>query len=468
MSISRFTADPRLLSRWTTWLKSVPITDPLDQRNAAMLRIVLIFAGIAQPLSTLPSAIGPFAWLQQPTTVALSMIQTAITWFCYVILRRGHLRPATHLFIGASLAFIAWSYVRWGLSLQRAYQLGQVYPVLVGGLLLSRRTLWLCAATLAAIFAVGAWRDLTNVYYDFEYMSTGTMELGGTLFSLFVITLILDRAVSAMRESLGVAVRRGNDLARMRDRMQLEIEEKERSREQVLHAQKLQAVGRLASGVAHDFNHLLALILGYVQVNRESKDVEQLQRAMTGIESAAKRANATLYKLLGFARKDLSRIEVFDAAEAVDDMRPIFAQLFDSNLSIVYDIADEALPISFDRAQFELALLNIATNANQAMPDGGRFYVGVRAVPHSAEVEIELADSGHGMSESVKQRIFEPFFTTKPVGQGTGLGLSTVREMVTANGGSIRVDSTPGAGATFRMRLPLATSTTRLASAERP
>src|SRR5690242_3170021 len=187
-------------ARWASWLKSVPITDPLDHRNAAMLRIVLIFAGIAQPLSTLPSAIGPFAWLQQPTTVALSMLQTAITWFCYGILRRGHLRPATHLFIGASLAFIAWSYVRWGLSLQRAFQLGQVYPVLVGGLLLSRRTLWLCAATLAAIFAVGAWRDLTNVYYDFEFMSTGTMELGGTLFSLFVITLILDRAVSAMRE----------------------------------------------------------------------------------------------------------------------------------------------------------------------------------------------------------------------------------------------------------------------------
>jgi signal transduction histidine kinase len=436
----------------------VPIADPLDRRNAAMLRIVLVFVGIAQPLSTLPGVIGPLAWLQQPTTVAVSLAQTAITWLCYLILRRGHLRTATHLFVAASLAFIGWSYFRWGLSLQRAYQLGQVYPVLVGGLLLSRRALWLCVATLAAIFVVGAWRDLTNIYYDFEFMSTGTMELGGTLFSLFVIALILDRAVSAMRESLAIAVGRGNDLARIRDRMQLEIEEKERSREQMLHAQKMQAVGRLASGIAHDFNHLLALILGLVQVNRGSRDVDQLQRAMGGIESAVKRANAMLYKLLGFARKDLSRVEVFDAAEAVDEMRPVFAQLFGSASRIAYDVAGEALPIAFDRAQFELVLLNVATNAQQAMPDGGHFRVGVRAVPEAAEVEIELADSGHGMSEEVRRRIFEPFFTTKPAGQGTGLGLSTVHDVIRGNGGTIAVDSAPGAGATFRIRLPLATS----------
>ena len=441
-------------ARWTSWLKSVPITDPLDRRNAAMLRVVLIFTGIAQPLSTLPGAIGPLAWLPHSATIALSLTQTAIVWLCYLILRNGHFRAATNLFVVSSLIFIAWAYFRWGTSLQRGGMVGQIYPVLVGGLLLSRRALWLCAATLGMILILGTWRDLTNIYYDFDYMSTGAMELGGTLFSLFVITLVLDRAVSALRESLATAVKRGNDLARIRDRMQLEIEEKERSREQMLHAQKMQAVGRLASGIAHDFNHLLTLILGYTQVNRDNRDVDQLRQAMSGIESAVKRANATVYKLLSFAREDLSRVEVFDAAEAIDEMRPVFTQLFGSSSRIAYELPHEELAISFDRAQFELMLLNIAANANQAMPEHGRFRVTARALPQSELVEIELADNGHGMSEEVKRRIFEPFFTTKPAGQGTGLGLSTALDMVKSNGGTISVDSAPGAGATFRIRLP--------------
>ena len=435
------------------WFQSVPIVDPIDRRNATLLRIVLVFVGIAQPLTALAFLGGLSVSVMDATAIVLAAASTAIVWTCFFILQLGHFRVATRMFVATSLVLLAYGYWHWGFASQMRFQLGQVYPVLVGGLLLSRRALWLCTAAFLFVFFVGAWHDFANMYYEAVAFDRGASDLVQAAVALIVVALILDRAVTALRDSLAIAVKRGSELARVRDRMQLEIEEKERSREQMLHAQKMQAVGRLASGVAHDFNHILTLILGYTQVSRNSRDVDQLRQAMGGIESAVKRANATLYKLLTFARQDLSRTEVFDAVEAVDEMRPVFTQLFGSSSRIVYELADEELAISFDRAQFELMLLNIAANANQAMPEGGRFRVRVGAAPEPEQVEIELADEGHGMSEEIKQRIFEPFFTTKPAGLGTGLGLSTVMDMVKSNGGMISVDSAPGAGATFRILL---------------
>ncbi len=445
------------LSRLRKRFQSIPIVDPIDRRNATLLRVVLVFVGVTQPLSALAFLGGLSVSVTDPTAMALAATSTAIVWACFVILQLGHFRVATRMFVATSLILLAYGYWHWGFASQMRFQLGQVYPVLVGGLLLSRRALWLCTAAFLLVFFAGAWHDFANMYYEAVAFDRGASDLLHAAVALFVIALILDRAVTTLRDSLAIAVKRGSELARIRDRMQLEIEEKERSREQMLHAQKMQAVGRLASGIAHDFNHLLALILGYAQVNRDSKDVDQLRQAMSGIESAAKRANATVYKLLSFAREDLSRVEVFDAVEAIDDMRPVFAQLFGSSSRIAYELTHEELAISFDRAQFELMLLNIAANAHQAMPEDGRFRVTARALPESEQVEIELADNGHGMSEEVKQRIFEPFFTTKPAGQGTGLGLSTALDMVKSNGGTLCVDSAPYAGATFRIRLPRAT-----------
>ncbi len=447
---------PRAGRASVSWLRPAPIADPLDRRNAAMLRILLVCMGIAQPLSTLSSQLGPQPVMLDTGAVVLSAASTALVWLCFLILHRGHFRIAANLFVATSLLFLFYVYAEWGLAQQMRFQLGQVYPVLVGGLLLSRRSLWLCAGMLGAIFLVGAWRDLANLYYSLHMFTSGAVDLLRTLFALLVITLVLDRAVAALRDSLAVALKRGNDLARIRDRMQLEIEDKERSREQMLHAQKMQAVGRLASGIAHDFNHLLSLILGYARQGRDGGNADEMRQALAGVESAARRAAAVSHKLLNFAREDLTRTEVFDADKAVREMRPIFAQLFDPRTHLVYEPAGEALPISFDRAQFELMLLNIAANANQAMPDGGSFRVILRSLRESAQAEIVLADSGHGMSEDVLRRVFEPFFTTKPAGEGTGLGLPAAYNMVKANGGTLTAHSAPGAGAIFVIRLPLA------------
>jgi len=441
---------------WWTRLKKVPIADPIDQRNAAMFRILLVFMGLSQPLTIAAYMVGPTAQTLEPLSLVLAAASTVVAWICFLILHRGRFKLAADLFVATSLAFLIYGYWRWGFVQQQHFQLGQVYPVLVGGLLLNRRALWLCTAALLGIFLVGVWRDFANMYYALGVFDRVVGDLVRTVLALLVIALILDRAVANLRESLAVALKRGSDLARIRDRMQLEIEEKDRSREQMLHAQKMQAVGRLTSGIAHDFNHLLTLIVGYARRGREGKDMAELRQSLIGVESAAKRATVVSHKLLSFARQGLTHVETFDAIAAVNDMRPVFAQLFDPRTRIVYELADETLSISFDRTQFELMLLNIAANANDAMPNGGRFVVTVRPMRDAAQVEIEIADSGHGMSEEVKRCLFDPFFTTKPAGQGTGLGLHAVFNMVDANDGTITVDSAPGTGASFRIRLPLA------------
>jgi signal transduction histidine kinase len=121
----------------------------------------------------------------------------------------------------------------------------------------------------------------------------------------------------------------------------------------------------------------------------------------------------------------------------------------------VLDLPERPAAIHFDRAQFELMILNLAANAEHAMPEGGRFRIAVQQMDDTSTVAIDLHDTGHGMSEDVRARIFEPFFTTKPSGQGTGLGLVVTRDLIVSAGGSIEVDSSPGAGAAFRIRLPV-------------
>jgi signal transduction histidine kinase len=272
-----------------------------------------------------------------------------------------------------------------------------------------------------------------------------------------VITVIIDRCVAALRESLEASVDRGRVLSRLNEQLRHEMAERERAQGQLIHAQKMEAVGRLAGGIAHDFNHVLSVVLGYAgQRTRLAAEGEgALLRAMEGIETAARRGGAICRKLLGFSRGDQASSEVFDAGEAMRELRPMLDQLFDAlPIELTLDLQPTAMPIRFDRGQFDLVLLNLAANARDAMPAGGRFDMHARTA--RGNVEIVLGDDGQGMTPQVCARIFEPFFTTKAAGVGTGLGLSIVRDLLVQAGGSIVVESAPERGATFVIRLPMA------------
>jgi len=216
---------------------------------------------------------------------------------------------------------------------------------------------------------------------------------------------------------------------------------------------KMDNVGRLASGIAHDFNHLLALIQGYVAKARRSEG-ETLQAALQGADSATRRASAVSRRLLDFSRLEPGRPQLLDAAATLAAMAPTLQQVFDDRVHCEVETGDVQRLIHFDPAQLESILLSLAVNASHAMPDGGRFTLRLQPPDTDGRVVLQLQDTGQGMSETVRARCLEPFFTTKPVGQGTGLGLAVTASLVEAAGGAVQVHSRPGEGTRIDLQLP--------------
>lgn len=254
-----------------------------------------------------------------------------------------------------------------------------------------------------------------------------------------------------------------SDLSEAQNRLQVEIAERAKADSGLQRAHKMQVVGQLASGIAHDFNNVLGIIQGFAMERRRldapgasrSEDALALGRALQGIETAARRGASISRKLLKFSRNDVTRAETFDAAKSLRDLQPLLRQMLPPGARLGIEAPDAPLWVEFDRSQFELALLNLASNACDAMPRGGELAMSIAAVG-TDQVLITVSDDGEGMPDEVRQRIFEPFYTTKPADAGTGLGLTVVYALVDRFGGRIEVDSAPGRGTTFRILLPVA------------
>ncbi|HEV2720685.1 MAG TPA: PAS domain S-box protein [Thermoanaerobaculia bacterium] len=223
--------------------------------------------------------------------------------------------------------------------------------------------------------------------------------------------------------------------------------------EQLRHAQRIEAIGSLAGGVAHDFNNLLQGMLTLVQLLQSRKaDTRRRGTYLGELESTVRRGTQLTRQLLLFARREASRRERLDLCEVLRELAKLLRRVVRENIELTIEIGAEPLPVDADRGQLEQVLVNLVTNASDAMPDGGS--LSVRAGRDGAAAWIEVTDTGIGIPESLRQRIFEPFFTTKERDKGTGLGLSVVHGIVMAHNGVI--DVTSGAeGTTFRVRLPL-------------
>ncbi|MEP6897014.1 MAG: ATP-binding protein, partial [Rhodanobacter sp.] len=187
------------------------------------------------------------------------------------------------------------------------------------------------------------------------------------------------------------------------------------------------------------------------------RDAPVLIDALEGTELAARRGAAICRKLLNFSRRDVARAETFDMISTVEELRPLLKQLLPPTIQLAIDTPTSEIAIHFDRNQFELALLNLVSNARDAMPDGGACTISISR-PSSSLATLSVRDNGVGISEQHVQHIFEPFFTTKPSGSGTGLGLSVVYNLVQSAGGEIGVESVPGHGTIFRISLPVASA----------
>jgi PAS domain S-box-containing protein len=246
-----------------------------------------------------------------------------------------------------------------------------------------------------------------------------------------------------------------------------DLTEKIKIEEQFRQAQKMEAVGQLTGGLAHDFNNLLAVIIGNLDVLSELHELDSEQKELLqGAIGAALSGSELTRRLLAFARRQPLQPESIDVNELIGEISKLLGRIIGANIEIKLDL-DPAIPqVLADPAQLGTAIANLANNARDAMPDGGRLYVSTRnahldeqyAAQH-AEVEpgdyvaIEISDTGQGMLPEVLARIFEPFFTTKEVGKGTGLGLSMVFGFMKQSRGHINVYSEPGRGTTFRLYL---------------
>jgi signal transduction histidine kinase/ActR/RegA family two-component response regulator len=239
-----------------------------------------------------------------------------------------------------------------------------------------------------------------------------------------------------------------------------------RLEEQLLQSQKMEAVGRLAGGVAHDFNNLLTVITGYAALLRESIGSGKLGE-VEEIEKAALRAAAMTHKLLAFSRKQVWQPRIFSPNSVVTGMEELLRRLIGEDVLLVTILGSNLANVKADPHQLEQVIMNLAVNARDAMPGGGRLILetrnihldaGFQTLHPGAYVLLSVSDNGQGMDSDTAARIFEPFFTTKELGKGTGLGLSTVHGIVEQSGGLVTVESAPGAGATFRVYLPIDTS----------
>jgi two-component system cell cycle sensor histidine kinase/response regulator CckA len=232
--------------------------------------------------------------------------------------------------------------------------------------------------------------------------------------------------------------------------------EREQLENDLRQAQKLEAIGRLAGGIAHDFNNLLTAISGYAELALTDATSAAVRGELEHIQDAASRATSLTKQLLAFSRRQQLRPEVIDLNEVVVEMGGMLQRLIGVHVELVIDLGPDLRQTLADPTQVQQIVLNLAVNARDAMPSGGRLDIGTANVERAdgAYVALTVSDTGFGMSEDTLEHVFDPFFTTKPVGEGTGLGLATVHGIAKQSGGDVEVESAPGRGSRFRILLP--------------
>lgn len=272
------------------------------------------------------------------------------------------------------------------------------------------------------------------------------------------------------------AIERELKEAEKRRQCKLAEEEKIRLREQLYHAQKLESIGKLIGNIAHDFNNTLSVIIGYVELlqNRMEKDAlstDLLKDYIGRIHTVVETAIHLTQDLLTFSRKEINNPKPINLNTIIRRTRNLLSGLICENIKLEMDLTGENTVIMADSSQIEQVLMNLATNARDAMPDGGVLRIGTKVVELDDTfvksygygetghyMLMSVSDTGMGIDEETKKIIFEPFFTTKRRGKGTGLGLAIVYGIVRQHLGYIQVDSEPGKGAVFKIYLPIAES----------
>jgi signal transduction histidine kinase/ActR/RegA family two-component response regulator len=284
----------------------------------------------------------------------------------------------------------------------------------------------------------------------------------------FLFLLAMNQAQATLRRANRELSARAEDLADANRQLQIQMEERERAEEALRQSQKMEAIGQLTGGVAHDFNNILMVASSGLDLLDRTKDPVRRDMLKDGIRQAVERGASLTRQLLAISRRSALQPQVVELKAQIEAMRLLLDRSLREDIAVSLDLEPELWPVELDPSQLEVALLNIAVNARDAMPSGG--VIAIRAENltglhdgdlHGDFVKLSVIDEGVGMSRETLRRIFEPFFTTKGVGKGTGLGLAQVYGFTRASGGDVRVHSEPGVGTTVSLLLPRALKAVR-------
>jgi signal transduction histidine kinase len=272
-----------------------------------------------------------------------------------------------------------------------------------------------------------------------------------------LIVVGLGFAQRALRNANRELAHRAEALAQANEMLGEQMEERAKAEDQLRQSQKMQALGQLTGGIAHDFNNLLTVIQGSADMLCK-KDLPEPKRIRfaSAIVHAAENAASLTSQLLAFARRQPLKPERLDLDQVLAEMRDLIDRTMGERVQVSLELDGPACSVEVDKAQLQSAILNIASNARDAMTDGGRLTISTREVngPAGPMVAVDVADSGHGMDAETLDRVFEPFFTTKGAGKGTGLGLSQVYGFASQSGGEVLARSEPGRGTIVSLLLP--------------
>jgi two-component system sensor histidine kinase/response regulator len=416
-----------LVIQWLAGIVAAVVISPRTWIGQAQQTHVHVWAAfllgaaiISFPLALI--ALRPGQMLTRHTIAVAQMLASALL----IHLTGG--RIETHFHVFGSLAFLAF------------YRDG---PVLL---------------TAAAVVAIDHF--VRGVYYPqsvFGVLATSPyrwIEHAGWV--LFENAFLLRSCRESVEEMWDIAVQRAQ-LEATNEVIEREVErrtqELEQSQERLRHAEKMDAIGQLAGGTAHDFNNILTVVGGHAEILLSLPNVnERVAFNAQAILKGAQRGRALTRQLLTFSRKQVVQTRVLELNALIADVEPMLKRLIGSHVELTCELAPDAGRVQGDPNRIEQVLLNLIVNARDAMPKGGR--ITVRTERADGHVMLSVRDTGIGIDEATRERIFEPFFTTKPVGKGTGLGLATVYSVVQQLGGRIDVKSEPGAGACFEIHVP--------------
>lgn len=384
--------------------------------------------------------------------------------------------------IAALLAFIAFGIRHWLGNTFVGFPFITFIPAfLIAGYLGGTGPGLVCAASSTGL----AWYFLLEPRRSFELAGpSGPIAVAVFLFNATLIVLVVSGMNKAYRRLLVVEEERSRLNAELEDRVaerahQLlsannalvaEIEARRQAEARAAQMERLEAIGRLTGGVAHDFNNMLAVILGNLDLalKKLGRGNTDIVRHLDGALDGATRSATLTRRLLAFARRQPLEPVITDANRLIVDMSDLLTRTLGERVSIEHQLAEELWPIRVDPGQLENAILNLAVNARDAMPAGGSVRISTANVRHTADaasdlelaageyVVLSVADTGTGMSEEVAARAFEPFFTTKPNGLGTGLGLSQIYGFTRQSGGVTQIETATANGTTISLYFPRA------------